>query len=160
LDDPFLTSIVQHLEHVENRKFIGRHSTTRPTDAVAAAAILIQHYCLVPCTIHPGGQLGPLTSSLLWPRKRHPTANFPPYPLIHLPANAAASLASRSFLNLVVLPKADQGWREAHDDHFWFTRDGFATLPSHWVQQVLDHNLLVGLTSQLDIGLSRAHPYL
>jgi hypothetical protein len=42
------------------------------------AAILHQRYCLVPCTIDPGGQLGPLTSSLLWPRKRHPTAILPP----------------------------------------------------------------------------------
>jgi hypothetical protein len=77
LDNPSLTSVVQHHEHGENKKFIGRHSTSRPADDVTAA-ILHQRYCLVPCTIDPGGQLGPLTSSLLRPRKRHPTAILPP----------------------------------------------------------------------------------
>ena len=165
LDDPFLTSVVQHHEHGENQKFLGRHSANRPPDAVTAA-ILHQRYCLVPCTIDPGGQFGPLTSSLLWSRKRHPSAILPlsharsihGLPPARIPANHAASLASRSLLNLGLLPKADQGWREAHGDHFWFTRDYSATLPSHWAQQILGHNLLVGLASHLDIGLSRALP--
>jgi hypothetical protein len=163
LDDPFLTSVVQHHEHGENKKFLGIHSTNRPPSAVIAA-ILHQPYCLVPCTIDPGGQFGPLTSSLLWPRKRHPSAILPPsnvrsirgLPPARVPANNAASLASRSLLNLGILPKADQGWREAHGDHFWFTRDYSATLP--WAQQILGQDLLVGLASHIDIGLSRALP--
>jgi hypothetical protein len=70
----------------------------------------------------------------------------------------AASLASRFLLSLGIYSKADQGWGEAHGDHFWFTRDYSATLPSHWAQLILGQNLLVGLTSHLDIGLSRAPP--
>jgi hypothetical protein len=64
LDDLFLTSVVQHHEHGETKKFLGNHSANRPADAVTAA-ILHQRYCLAPCTIDPGGQFGPLTSSLL-----------------------------------------------------------------------------------------------
>jgi hypothetical protein len=30
LDDPFLTSVVQHHEHGENKKFLGTNSATRP----------------------------------------------------------------------------------------------------------------------------------
>jgi hypothetical protein len=166
LDDPFLTSVVQHHEHGENKKFVGSNCANRPPDAVTTA-ILHQRYCLVPCTIDPFGQFGPLTSSLLWPRKRHPPAILPPsshirsirgLPPARVPANNAASLASRSLLNLGILRKADQGWREVHGDHLWFTRDYSATLPSHWAQQVLGQNLLVGLASHLDIGLSRALP--
>jgi hypothetical protein len=135
LDNPSLTSVVQLHEHAENKKCLGRHSTNRPADAVTAA-IVHQRYCLVPFTIDPGGQLGPLTSSLLWPRKRHPAAILPPsharsirgLPPARIPANTAA-------------------WREAHGDHFWFTRNYSATLPSHWAQQVLGHNLLVDPTS-------------
>jgi hypothetical protein len=107
-----------------------------------------------------------LASSLLWPRKRHPSAILPPsharsirgLPPARVSANNAASLASRSLLNLGILPKADKGWREAHGDRHWFTRDYSATLPSHWAQQILGHNLLIGLASHLDIGLSRALP--
>jgi hypothetical protein len=54
--------------------------------------------------------------------------------------------------------QANHGWREAHGPHFCFTRDHSATLPSQWAQQVLGHNLLLGLSSQLDIDLSRACP--
>jgi hypothetical protein len=79
-------------------------------------------------------------------------------PPARIPANHAASLASRSLLNLGLLPKADQGWREADGDHFCFTRDYSATLPSHWAQQILGQYLLIGLASHLDIGLSRALP--
>jgi hypothetical protein len=153
-DDPFLTSVVQHHEHGENKKFLGSHSANRPADAIIAA-ILHQRYCLVPCTIDPGGRFGRLTSSLLWPRKRHPSAIRPPsrsirgLPPARVPANNAACLASRSLLDFGILPKADQGWHEAHGDHFWFTRDYSATLPSHWAKQILGRNLLVGLDFSL-----------
>jgi hypothetical protein len=52
-----------------------------------------------------------------------------------------------------ILPKADQGWREAH---MYIHIQYSATLPaaSHWAQQILDHNLFVGLASHLDIDLS------
>jgi hypothetical protein len=75
-------------------------------------------------------------------------------PPARIPANAAASLASASLLDLGLLPKADNGWREAHGLHFWFTRDYSATLPSQWAQQVLGHNLLLGLSSHIDTALS------
>ena len=42
--------------------------------------------------------------------------------------------------------------------NFWFTRDWAATLPSHWAQQVLGHNLLLGLSSHLSTALSHTHP--
>jgi hypothetical protein len=65
-----------------------------------------------------------------------------------------------SSTNLGLLPQADHGWREARADlHFWFTRDYSAALPSQWAQQVLGHNLLLGLPSHLDTALSHAtHP--
>jgi hypothetical protein len=164
-DDPFLTSVVQHHELGENKKFLGRPHRTRSPDAVTAA-ILHQRYCLVPCTVDPGGQFGPFTSSLLWSSKRHPAAILPlstnrstrGLPPLRIPANAAASLASASLLNLGILPKADHGWRETHGPNLWFTRDWSATLPSHWAQQVLGHNLLLGLSSHLSIALSYTHP--
>jgi hypothetical protein len=158
LDDLFLTFVVQHHEIGENKKFLG----LRLPDAVTAA-ILHQRYCLVPCTIYPGGQFGPLTSSLLWSSKRHPTAILPlsanrstrGLPPVRLPANAAATLASASLLSLDILPNADYTWRETHGLHLWFTRDYSATLPS---QQVLGHNPLLGLSSHLDIALSNTQP--
>jgi hypothetical protein len=96
----------------------------------------------------------PLPSSLP-PSHSRSIQGLPP---ARVPANNAASLASRSLLNLGILPKADQGWRVAHGDHIWFTRDYSATLPSHWAQQVLGQNLLVDVASHLDIDLSRALP--
>ncbi len=111
-------------------------------------------------TVDPGGQFGPLSSSLL------PAAILPlstnrstrGLPATRVPPNDAASLASASLLNLGILPKADHGWRETHGPNFWFTRDWSATLPSHWAQQVLGHNLLLGLSSHLSIALSYTHP--
>jgi hypothetical protein len=41
---------------------------------------------------------------------------------------AVASNASKSLLDLGLLPQAYHGWREAHGFHYWFTRDHSATL--------------------------------
>jgi hypothetical protein len=98
--------------------------------------------------------------------KRHPAAILPlstnrstrGLPATRVPPNDAASLASASLLNLGILPKADHGWRETHGPNLWFTRDWSATLPSHWAQQVLGHNLLLGLSSHLSTALSHTHP--
>jgi hypothetical protein len=86
---------------IKGYTFLGRPHPSRSPDAVTTA-ILHQRYCLVPCTIDPGGQFGPLTSSLLWSSKRHPIAILPPstnrstrgLPPTRLPATAAATLAS------------------------------------------------------------------
>jgi hypothetical protein len=87
-------------------------------DAVTAA-ILHQRYCLVPCNIDPGGQYGPLTSSLRWSSKRHPIAILP----LLLTALLVVYLLSAYLPPLLLpllphpsstlaFPKADYGWRE------------------------------------------------
>jgi hypothetical protein len=105
------TSVVQHHELSENKKFLGRPSRTR-LPYVVIAAILHQRYCLVPCNIDPDGYFGPLSSSLLWLSKRHLAAILSlsrnrfirASPPVRLPADAAASLASASLQPLVQLP--------------------------------------------------------
>ena len=53
-----------------------------------------------------------------------------PPPPMPAPFEAYLLLAFRP-TTLLPLP-SQQGWREAHGDRFWVTRDYSATLPSHW----------------------------
>jgi hypothetical protein len=107
-------------------------------------------------SFHLLSSLAPQTSSLCYPPSH--ARSIRGLPPARVPANNATSLASRSLLNLGILPKADQGWREAHGDHFLVQSRLFRHLPQPLAQQVVGQNLLVGLASHLDISLSRALP--
>lgn len=112
-DDRFLTSIVKHHEYCENKKFLGRHFTHRPT-AVVTTTTIHQHYCLTPATVVAIGRFGPLNTVLFGSTNviQQPYSNTPSLPAhsfrtlfpahpARVPANTVASLAATSVLKSV-----------------------------------------------------------
>jgi hypothetical protein len=109
-----------------------------------------------------GGQLDHLTSSLLKAHKRHPKA------ILAFPSHSRLTLCPRSIQHsrvrrLIIPPQPrypveSQTWIGAKPMASMFDSLGITPLPSPWAQQVVSHNLLVGLWPLADSGLCRARP--
>jgi hypothetical protein len=103
-----------------------------------------------------GGQLDHLTSSLL---KAHKLSNsYPPfsvpfaaYPLSEVDPTQPSPSHHHPISTSISSRKPVMDWRETHGL-------GITPLLSQWAQQVVSHNLLVGLSPHVDNGLSHAHP--
>jgi hypothetical protein len=162
LRDPYLTHVTEHHEFYENLKFTGRRRSDIPTGA-ATDAILRQHYSLIPITLDPCGQLGPLTSHFLWDRGRCPSTALPlrsnsrsTRGLSTPPATQAANLAL-GLTSLSLFRQADSHFRES-SPHEWYTRHWSATTPSQWAIQLIAFNITHALASHAALAVSDLNP--
>jgi hypothetical protein len=157
-NDSYLLPVIRHHEYFENRKFVGRHRLKSTRDTVLQE-LLSQNYGLLPITMDPGGQLGPLSSKFLWKSSHAPTTviNSPERSLRGLSFEAATNLANRSasaFNAFALFQRANAGWKHSHHDQ-WFTRSYTAITPSQWGIQVLSQNILLAIASHIQIATAR-----
>jgi hypothetical protein len=77
-NDSYLTSVIGLHEKHENSKFTGKHGRYNSTALrePILQEILLKRYTLLPFTIDPGGQIGPLAATFLWPHLHQPTTTI------------------------------------------------------------------------------------
>ena len=95
--------------------------------------ILEKRFALLPFTIDPGGQIGPLAATFLWPNAKRPnttiySTNRSTNNLSHPLAKQLCQTSITAYSNIGLLRKADLGWKKEHSQ--WFTRSYTVTLPS------------------------------
>jgi hypothetical protein len=138
----------------------GRYTSTHTRD-LTTQEIINQIYVLLPFTFDPGGQIGPLATTFLWPNSNRPTTSTQSsncsttHILNHSTADQLfqTSTSTSSYSNFGLLRKADLGWKKEHQN-IWFTRSYTATLPSQWTSQVLRQNFTIASAKHIQTSIS------
>lgn len=157
--DSTTSLVTAHHEAMENLKFAGATRPDVPRELLTHL-LLQQRSVLLPCTIDPGGTLGPIFTHLLWGRSHRPRTTLP----LHTPADrththltypdATTAASIPSTLRLGLFPLADSNWRKSHASQ-WFAHSFALRLPSLWATQVLAHNSLLASSLFLQKALSQ-----
>ena len=133
--------------------------SSRARDAIPRE--LLRHgYLLLPATVDPGGQLGPLLTHFLWQAGRRPLPGLPcPAPVRILSASPSATqlrAQAHALLTKVGLfQKSDRAWRLANPARSFSPSHH---LPSHWASQVLGHNVTVSMALHLQLAIAWSQP--
>ena len=152
------TTIVKHHQQCERTKLL-RQERVQHANQIRTA-LLNHKQCVIPITFDPGGQLGPLTTHLLWHRSHRPnTALIATKPLAQVADTQPSLRQAISFTETVapqlyLLRRADQGWRR---DSFGtpFTDHYSAPTPSAWATQMLGHNLVYATAHHISTAISK-----
>jgi hypothetical protein len=160
-NDSYFNSVIGLPEKHENGKFTGKHGRYNSTALREPIhqEILLKRYTLLPFTIAPGGQIGPLAATSLWPHSHQPittihstnrsTTN------LSLPlANQLFNTSSAAYSNFGLLRKANIGWNKEHKFQ-WFARSHTAMLPSHWASKVFNQNLTLAFSKHIQTSISK-----
>ena len=129
-----------------------------------AKAIDENPYLLVPVTVDPMGQLGPLAANLFWAPSTMPTTCLPcsdPPQQGGLTSHASTNLRDKATQNPVhLLTRATKEWNKTHQNtppllRPWFAPHYTTTTPRQWGTQVLSHNITFAITRHLQASLNR-----
>ena len=148
------------------------HSHISAPDIIGA--LLAHHYTIIPFTIDPFGQLGPIMTDFLFGGPRtpigEPTGRPPGISLpirtehrssINLTSPQARTMRDRALASsrtCNLLSQADNGFTESQGKLAWYTDSYTATRPTHWAKQYIGHNIILALTHHLSKSISWTHP--